>query len=93
MRAGCRAPSVWSAALGPPGATSPCVYLPSRTRRSSQALRPSVLEPSALNAEPGLEGVVLGMGQGQPPINIVFRVRWVFFFPPRIDMFQGPFSL
>ena len=94
MRAGCRAPSVWSAALGPPGATSPCVQLPSRMRRSSQALRPSVLEPSPLNAEPGLEGVVLGIGQGQPPINIVFKVRWVFFFfPPRIDMFQGPFSL
>lgn len=79
MRAGCRAPGVWSAALGPPGVTSPCVQLPSRTRRSSQGLRPSALEPSPLNAEPGLEGVVLGIGQSQPPINILFKVGWVSF--------------
>lgn len=84
LRAGCRAPGVWSAALGPPGATSPCVQLPSRMRRSSQGLCPSALEPSPLNAEPGLEGVFLGIGQSQPPINIPFKVRWVFFFLPEL---------
>ena len=96
MRTGCGAPGVWSAALGSPGTTSPRVQLPSRMRWSSQGPHPSALEPSPLNAEPGLEGVLLCIDQSQPPISILFSSFVFFFFfflSPRIDMFQGPFSL
>ena len=79
VRTGCGAPGVWSAALASPGTTSPRVQLPSRTRWSSQGPHPSALEPSPLNAEPGLEGVLLCIGQSQPLISVLFS-SFVFCF-------------